>query len=81
MYPTLVLPTIDQVFPGVDPANPTPQASDAYNLHCTGLVREALAAHGTIRTHYPFDLPDGSSDDTVTLGASGEIVVVDPGVQ
>lgn len=80
-YPTLTLPPIDQVVPGADPAHPNPADSDVYNAHCTDVIRFALGQSEYIRTHYPYDLPDGSSDDTLTLGDDGEIVVVDPGVQ
>lgn len=79
MYPTLTLPAVQEVFPFVDPKHYTDEVDRAYNVHCTGLVKAFAAAHGTIRTHYPFDAPDGSTDDTVTLDADGNVVVLDEG--
>ena len=81
MYPTITMPTLDEVVPGANPENPTPEQADAYNAHCTELVRKALESSEYVRTHYPFDLPDGSSDDTLALDGAGEIITVDEGVQ
>ena len=80
MYPTITMPTLDEVVPGANPESPTPEQADAYNAHCTELVRKALGSSDYVRTHYPFDLPDGSSDDTLTLNGAGEILTVDEGV-
>ena len=80
-YPTVQMPRIEEVVPGVDPENPTDAEDRAWNAHCTALALEALKGSQYVRTHYPFDLPDGSSDDTITLDEDGQIVVVDAGVQ
>ena len=79
MYPTINLPRIEDVVPGVDPEHVTDEEDRTYNAHCTALVEEfARANGGTVRTHYPFDREDGSTDDTVVLGYSG-LSVVDEG--
>lgn len=79
MYPTITMPTLEEVVPGVNPLAPTDQQDRYYNNHCTRLVRDALAVSPIIRTHYPYDRPDGSTDDTVTLDAEGNITIVDEG--
>lgn len=81
IYPTITLPRIEEVVPGVDPENPTDDEDRAWNAHCTSLVEEFARTHGTVRTHYPFDLDDGSSDDTVTLDDEGRVIILDGGVQ
>ncbi|QKN87723.1 hypothetical protein IXEL_22 [Microbacterium phage Ixel] len=80
-YPTINLPRIEEVVPGAFPSMPTDDEDRAWNAHCTELVKAFAKEHGIVRTHYPFDLPDGSSDDTVTLDDSGEIIILDAGVQ
>lgn len=75
---TLIMPTKPEVIPDWQG---TPEQEDEYNQECNRLIVEALQSDEYIRTHYPFDRPDGSSDDTLTLGDEGEIVVVDPGVE
>lgn len=79
MYPVVVLPAITDVISGVDPENVTDDQDRFWNAHCTAIVRAALEQSPYVRTHYPYDLPDGSSDDTVTLDDDGEIVIVDEG--
>lgn len=81
MYPTITLPPVEYVVAGADPENLTDEQDKAYNAHCTELVKDFAREHGTVRTHYPFDLPDGSSDDTVALNDEGELVILDGGVQ
>lgn len=80
-YPTITLPPIEEVVPGTDPKHPTDEQDRAWNAKCTELVKAFAAEHGVIRTHYPFDLADGSSDDTITLDEDGEVVILDGGTQ
>lgn len=80
-YPTINLPPIEEVIPGVFAGFPTDEQDRQWNEHCTELVIAFAKEHGVVRTHYPFDLPDGSSDDTVTLDKNGDIVILDAGVQ
>lgn len=81
IYPTITLPPIEEVVPGVDPENPTDEQDRAWNAHCAELVLAFAREHGGyVRTHYPFDAEDGSTDDTVHLDANGAILVIDQGV-
>ena len=81
IYPTINLPRIEEVIPDADPTEPSDEHDRAWNAHCTGLVEAFAREHGTVRTHYPFDLPDGSSDDTVALDGEGRIIILDGGTQ
>lgn len=80
VFPTITLPTIQEVVPGVNPLDPTDDEDRAWNAHCTELVKAFAQEHGIVRTHYPFDHEDGSSDDTVALDTEGEIMILDGGV-
>lgn len=83
---TLIMPTIVDVVPGANPDAVNDEEDIAYNAHCTELVRSELvrereAGHEppTLRTHYPFDAMDGSTDDTVSLNRDGDVVIIDAG--
>lgn len=79
VYPTLKMPTKPEV---VQDWTGTPEQEEQYNQECNRLIVEALqSSGGYIRTHYPYNLPDGSSDDTLMLGEDGQIIVIDEGVQ
>lgn len=81
MYPTIIMPTVQEVIPGVEPQDVTDEQDRAYNAHCTALIIEKVPEGSYARTHYPFDLPDGSSDDTVALDGEGRIIILDGGTQ
>lgn len=77
---TLIMPDHSIVAPGYKSGDVITDEQDiAYNQECNRLIKEALASEPEVKTHYPFDLPDGSSDDTVALDDNGEIFVVDAG--
>lgn len=79
-FPTINLPRIEEVVEGVtNPEQPTDEQDRAWNAHCTELVINFAKEHGIVRTHYPFDAEDGSTDDTVTLDVLGEVMILDAG--
>ncbi len=80
VYPTINLPPIQEVIPEASPEYPTDDQDKRWNAHCTELVTAFAKEHGTVRTHYPFDAPDGSTDDTVQLDSEGRVQVLDGGV-
>lgn len=81
---TLTMPDHSVVVPGYQLHDEVTDEQDiAYNQECNRLILAALAEDDslvpTVKTHYPFDAPDGSTDDTLGLGLEGEIIVLDTG--
>lgn len=77
---TLTMPDHSIVVPGYKPHDPVTDAQDiAYNQECNRLILEALGIEPEVKVHYPFDAPDGSTDDTLGLNEDGAIVVLDSG--
>lgn len=86
---TLTMPDHSVIVPGYVAGETvvTDEQDIEYNRLCNQIITNALVAERSagslvpmVKTHYPFDLPDGSSDDTVSLGHDDEIIVVDTGV-
>lgn len=86
---TLTMPDHSIVVPSYKLGDEVTDEQDiAYNQACNQIITTALVAGRSagslvplVKTHYPFDLPDGTSDDTVSLGHEDEIVVIDTGVE
>lgn len=84
---TLTMPDHSIVVPGYKLHDVVTDEQDiAYNQECNRLITEALEAERAagalvpmIKTHYPFDKPDGSTDDTLGFGSEGELFVLDTG--
>lgn len=77
-HPTLTLPEPKKVLGRKVGASLSDEQDIAYNAECTRLVREAIAKEGgPVRTHYPFDAEDGSTDDLVGLDDEGELVILE----
>ncbi len=89
---TIELPPHSHIIPGADDANPSDEHDEAYNAWATDLLTRALLeeraakAEGDdspplVKTHYPHDALDGSTDDTLSLDREGLIVVIDTGAR
>lgn len=85
---TLTMPDHSVVVPGYVAGETvvTDEQDIEYNRICNQIITtelESQRSSGVLvpmaKTHYPFDMPDGSSDDTVSLGHEGEIIVLDTG--
>lgn len=83
---TLELPPHAMVVKLADPDSITDDEDIEYNAWCTAKVtaelldvRESGMEPPLLKTHYPFDAPDGSTDDTVSLDRDGLVVIVDGG--
>lgn len=87
---TVVIPPHSEVIAGADDADPSDEHDEAYNAWATEKLTQALLEERAakpegdtspplVKSHYPHDAPDGSTDDTLSLDRDGRIVVIDTG--
>jgi len=85
---TITIPPHSAIVAGADDDDPSDEHDIAYNAWATETLTRALLeerARGVepplVKSHYPHDAPDGSTDDTLSLDRDGLIVVIDAGAR